>query len=96
MIQQIIVGLIVALAAFAVAKRYAPKGMKRAARAGTVRLAKALGWHWLADKLAQKAEAGASCGDGCGSCGNCAPSENEKNASTQTVSVESLKQSLRR
>jgi hypothetical protein len=96
MFQQIIVGLIVAVAAIAVVKRYAPKSIKRAVQIGVVRMSKALGWNSLADRLVQKAEAGASCGDGCGSCGSCDQSAGEKGAPVQSVSVESLTQTLRR
>ena len=96
MIQQIVVGLIVAIAAFAVLKRYAPKALKRAARIGSVRVAKALGWVSLADKMALQAEAGASCGDGCGTCGNCGSSSTKEQGPVQSVSVDTLKQTLRR
>lgn len=98
MIQELVVGLIVLCAAIVVLRRYAPKGLKRAARIGAVRVAKAIGWSSLAERLAQQAEAGAACGDGCGSCGNCGPSSSTQaqGGSTQSVSVESLKQTLRK
>jgi hypothetical protein len=99
MMQEIVVGLIVFCAALVVLKRYAPKGLKRAARIGTVRLAKALGWQSLADKLSLQAEAGASCGDGCGSCGSCGTTPTTTpttGPSVTTVSVEKLKETLRR
>ncbi|GEM_PF-2964793 len=96
MVQQIIVGLIVAIAAIVVFRRYAPKNLKRATRSGLVKLLKSLGWNSVAENLAQKAEAGASCGDGCGSCGSCGPANGEKATPVQTVSVEELKQTLRR
>ncbi len=98
MVQKIIVGLIVLCAAIVVLRRYAPKAVKRAARIGTVRAAKAIGWNLLAEQLAQQAEAGATCGDGCGSCGNCGPSPSGQThaGSTQSVSIERLKQTLRK
>ncbi|HEX7640927.1 MAG TPA: DUF6587 family protein [Burkholderiaceae bacterium] len=96
MIQEIVVGLIVSVAALAVLRRYAPNSLKRTARIAMVRIARMFGWNALADKLGQQAEAGASCGDGCGSCGSCGPSSNEKSGPVQSVSVEDLKQTLRR
>jgi hypothetical protein len=95
MMQQIVVALIVACAAVAVLQRYAPKAFKRAARISTVRAAKAIGWQSLADKLAQQAETGASCGDGCGSCGNCGTTSAPGPALT-SIPVEKLKETLRR
>ena len=96
MIQNIIVGLFVAMAAVVVIRRYSPGAAKRAVRIGVGRLAGALGWNTLAQRLALQAEAVASCGTGCGSCGNCASSANDKGAAEQSVSVESLKRTLRR
>ncbi len=92
--QEIIVTLIVLCAAVAVSRRYAPKSIKRAARIHGVRVAQAIGWRTLAARIAAQAEAGASCGDGCGSCGNCGtPAKPGANAS---ISVEALKQTIRR
>ena len=96
MVQEIVVGLIVFCAAIVVVRRYAPKAIKQAMRIGAVRLARLLGWSSLAERLAQQAEDGASCGDGCGSCGNCGSQTEDKSGPVQTVSVESLKETLRR
>ncbi len=95
MMQQIIVSLIVVCAAIVVLRRYAPKALKRAARIGAVRLAKACGWNDLAARLAQQAEAGASCGDGCGSCGNCGTTS-APGSTISSIPIEKLKETLRR
>lgn len=96
MIQPIIVAIIVACAAFAVLRRYAPKALKRVARVGTVRLIRSFGWNSMADKLAQHAESGAACGDGCGSCGNCGPASTGQGGTSQSILVSDLKQTLRK
>ena len=100
MLQQWIVGAIVAYAFWAVARRYLPKSLRRFLRSWAVRLARRIGWKRLAAKLEERAEAGASCGDGCGSCGNCGPSGKEVNADGEpkqfTVSVEALKSTAAR
>jgi hypothetical protein len=93
MMQEIVVGLIVAVAALVVARRYAPKAVKRAIRVGAVRAARTLGWNSLAARLAQQAEAGASCGGGCGNCG---PVSDKQSGAVQSISVDSLRQTRRR
>ena len=94
MTQEIAVGLIVAVAAIVVLRRYAPQALKRAARIVAVRLARALGWRALAERLARPAETGASCGDGCGTCGNCGTKAAPGHSTT--IPVEELKKTLRR
>jgi hypothetical protein len=71
--QEFIVALIVACAAFAVLKRYLPKTWKLALRARAAGLAKKAGWLGLAQKLesASSAAAASSCSDGCSSCDGC-------------------------
>ena len=71
MMQEAIVAVIVICAAFAVINRYAPKAVKRIARSWSARTAIRFGRHALAAKIERQAQAGASCGDGCGACGNC-------------------------
>lgn len=72
--QEWIVGLIVACAFFAVARRYMPKALRRAMRARLAPAARRFGWNSLAARLAA-AEQAASCSDGCGSCGGCGSDE---------------------
>jgi len=69
--QEAVVALVVACAFWAVARRYLPKSVRRAIRSWSVRVAKRLGWHRLADRLSVAEEKGGSCSDGCGSCGGC-------------------------
>jgi hypothetical protein len=96
MMQEAIVTLIVLCAAIAVLKRYAPKAAKQAARSWATRAMTKFGWHALAAKIAEKAEDGAACGSGCGSCGACG-SDTAKPAEKQsTISPEALKQTIQR
>lgn len=75
--QEWIVGLIVACAFLAVARRYMPKALRRALRTGLTRIAQRFGWNRLAARLVA-AEQAASCADGCGSCGGCGPAKLSK------------------
>jgi hypothetical protein len=70
MMQEFIVGLIVAYAACAVAMRYLPKRIRAAAREALANLFRRLGWNAAAVRL-ENARRAASCADGCGSCGGC-------------------------
>ncbi len=94
--QEIIVAVFVLCASVAVFRRYAPKSWRRLARIGAVRLATALALPALAARIAQQAEAGASCGDGCGSCGNCATTTPAKSGATGSISVEALRRTISR
>lgn len=69
--QETIVGLVVICAFWAVAKRYLPKAVRRAIRSQSVRMAKRLGWHRIAERLSAAGEKDGLCSDGCGSCGGC-------------------------
>jgi hypothetical protein len=71
MMQEWIVGAIVACAFWAVLKRYLPKAVRKAVRSRSVRLARRLGWNKLANRLEAEKKTVASCADGCGSCGGC-------------------------
>lgn len=71
MMQEWIVGAIVACAFWAVLKRYMPKALRKAVRSRSVRAARRLGWNKLADRLEAEKKTVASCADGCGSCGGC-------------------------
>ena len=99
--QEIIVAIIVICAAFAVIKRYAPRAAKQAFRSQSARIASRLGWHRFAAKIAERAEEGASCGNGCGSCGSCgnAPEQSQTSSAatnSTSISVEALKRTLPR
>ena len=72
--QELIVGVIVAVAFFAVLKRYLPKTVRRALRARLELAARRFGWESLAARLAVT-EQEASCADGCSSCGGCSSNE---------------------
>lgn len=69
--QEIIVALIVACAAFVVARRYLPASARNALRTWSAKAANKLGWPSMANKLT--AAAAQDCGSGCGSCKSCGP-----------------------
>ncbi len=94
--QEIVVAVIVAVAAFAVLRRYAPRSVKQAVRSHSVRLATRLGWHSMATKLRAPAENGAACGSGCGSCGSCGGTPTNPNTSSSSISVDALKRTIQR
>jgi hypothetical protein len=96
MMQEAIVTLIVFCAAVVVLKRYAPKTVKQAVRSWSARTAASLGWHAIAARIIEKAEDGASCGNGCGSCGSCSPATTESAEKKSTISVEALKRTISR
>jgi hypothetical protein len=96
MMQEFIVAVIVACAAVAVLKRYAPKALKQVARSWSARAATRIGWLALAERIERQAQAGASCANGCGTCGNCGANGNPSTAKQAIVTLESLKQTIRR
>ena len=79
--QEAIVALVVACAAWFVFRRYAPKRAKEGVRGALARGARKLGWKSIAQKLEQAAPATAGCGNGCGACGAC----DTPHAETETV-----------
>ncbi|MBS1187432.1 MAG: hypothetical protein H6R04_1450 [Burkholderiaceae bacterium] len=99
--QQAIVALIVAAAFWAVVKRYTPPPLRRRCRSLLAKSARHAGWRWLENRLNLPAQAAASsCADGCGSCGGCGPVAAKSDVHppdvTQTISLDALKQSMRR
>jgi hypothetical protein len=91
MMQEWIVAVIVGYAAWIVAKRYAPKPVRRFFRAWTVRTATRLGWTRLAMKFDISASAAVSCADGCGTCGGCGSAEVEAAPTQFTITPDALK-----
>jgi hypothetical protein len=70
--QEWIVAIIVAYAAWVVAKRYMPKAVKQTVRMQIARTAKKLGWGRVASKFEPDTQTvSSSCADGCGTCGGC-------------------------
>jgi hypothetical protein len=99
MMQEWIVGLIVVFAAWTVAKRYAPKAVRRAMRAGAGAVARRAGLNRWADRLQSAPAASASCDDGCGSCGGCAsetPSAPKNDSLRGAISVDQLRRTIPR
>jgi hypothetical protein len=85
MMQQWIVGAIVAYAFWAVLKRYMPKTVRKAVRSRAVRTARRFGWTALANRLEAEKKTVASCADGCGSCGGCGSNDEKPAADKKTV-----------
>jgi len=70
--QELVVGLIVAFAAWSILVRYTPQPVKTGVRRMTARVLQAVGLRKAAgyvDRLQEKAD----CSSGCGSCGGCGP-----------------------
>ncbi len=98
-IQQLIVGVIVASAAFFVGKRYLPNQLQHWVRSAIAGLAHKLHFEALAQKLdatpAPKAAAG--CDVGCSACNNCVSAESPLPANTKnTITPDALKRTIRR
>lgn len=69
--QEFIVGLIVAYAAWSLLVRYTPKAMRRRIRAQAVHALNRIGMKKLADRIANRDDS--DCSSGCASCGGCGP-----------------------
>jgi hypothetical protein len=94
--QEWLVGIVVVIAAFAVARRYAPASLKQWLRGLTARGARCAGWHALAARFEAKAASAGSCGDGCGSCGACGTSASPGPGGKNAISVEGLRKTAKR
>ena len=95
MMQQVIVGIIVLMAAWIVARKYLPKPVRRRVSAITARAARRIWMRSLARWLETDLPAASSCADGCGSCGNCGPTA-MPNDVTFAISADALKQTIKR
>jgi hypothetical protein len=91
--QEWIVAAIVACAFFAVLKRYAPKAMRRAVGERAAAAARSVGWNGIAAKW-EGVDQGASCGDGCGTCGGCGTKAAAPQADRVTVRVDAIKRKV--
>ena len=96
MIQESIVALIVAYAAWVVAKRYAPKPLRQRVRAWTVKAATRLGWTRIAAKFDAADSGASSCADGCGTCGGCGSDDTTPAAKQFTITPEALQRTILR
>lgn len=72
--QEWIVAIIVACAAWVVVKRYMPKTVTHTVRMQIARAAKKLGWSRIARKFELQTQT-AACADGCSTCGGCGSQE---------------------
>ena len=86
MIENIIVALIVALAALYAVKRYAPKWIAQKSGAWLADMLAAIGLHSVSKTITQSwvvvSPSGKSCGSGCGSCGGCSPAHSTSEPAT--------------
>jgi len=95
--QEAIVAIIVAVAVWSVLRRYAPKALRQTCRAWAARMARRVGWQTLEQRIEAKAQANASCADGCGACKNCGPVAGTSAPETRsTITPDSLKMTIRR
>lgn len=94
--QELVVAVIVVVAAVAVMRRYLPRTVKRGLRLGAARALRALGWESAALRLEREAEAAASCLTGCGSCGGCGPKDAGVTQTEFAITPESMKGNPRR
>lgn len=93
--QEAIVALVVLYAAWAVAKRYVPRPVRRFVRAWSARMARRAGWHRIAARLEAPAQAAASCADDCSSCHGCDPVKADA-GSRAAITPEALRHTTRR
>ena len=99
--QEMIVALIVAYAAWVVVKRYAPKALRTRVRGSVASAARQAGLASWAAKLETVPYASSSCSDSCGTCGGCAPDVSSKpdpDAATvqHGITVEQLRRTIPR
>lgn len=94
--QQSIVYLIVAYAAWVVGKRYAPVSLRRRLNAWLHAKCTDFGWSRMAEKFVPAASASASCGDGCSSCNSCATNEEVATTKEFSVTPDALRKTIRR
>ncbi|HJV75514.1 MAG TPA: DUF6587 family protein [Noviherbaspirillum sp.] len=94
MMQEFLVGLIVACAAWAVVARYAPKALTRGAGKLLASALKGMGLVRAADYLGNNLQ-GTSCADGCGSCGGCGPVKTPAKGAISTITPDALKRTAR-
>lgn len=88
--QGAIVAIIVACAAWAVIKRYAPQSLRRAARKSAAAAGRRLGWAWLEQRFNTESAVRT---DACSTCGGCA--SGKAGARRPMATPESLKRTLR-
>ena len=94
--QETIVALIVAYAAWVVAKRYMPKAIRQTVRASIVVAAKRLGWNSVAHKFEMEIQPAPACADACSTCGGCGATDTTPEKKQLTISVEALKRTASR
>lgn len=94
--EELIVGLIVALAAWVVVLRYMPSAARRKMRGMIAVALTGAGWDRAARRFEASAQAGASCADGCGSCGGCGSNQADLAQKEFAITADALKRTARR
>lgn len=94
--QELVVGLIVAFAAWSILVRYMPRAVKTSVRRLTARALHAMGLRKAANYVGRLQEK-ADCSSGCGSCGGCgpAPRSSRDDAKHSTTTPEALRRTAR-
>lgn len=94
--QELVVGLIVAFAAWSILVRYTPKVVKSSVRRVTARALQAMGLRKAAEYIGRLQEK-ADCSSGCGSCGGCGPAPRSGGSTSKQSSTtpEALRRTAR-
>ena len=97
MLQNLIVAVIVVLAAWAVARRYLPKTVRRRTAGFSARRARQLCLPRLAGWLEADLPAASSCGSGCGTCGNCGTGDTQASTPPEfSITPDALRRTIRK
>ena len=95
MLQDVIVGLIVAWALWVAAARLLPRALRGALRRQAARVAGLLGWARVARRLAAPASAAGGCG-GCDSCAGEPAGGAKVDRVVRGISAEALRRTIKR
>lgn len=95
MIQEMIVGLVVTLAACFVMVHFAPRTLRQAFHAVLTRLARRCQWTWLERKLIVRSLTQVAKQKGCGACNACTP-DSEQAKMCSSITPEKLQRTIRR
>jgi hypothetical protein len=95
MMQNLIVGIIVAAALWSVITHFAPHSLRQFLRLKVARLAHRFGWAWLERKLIVTSLTSSARSAACGTCNACDPLSQE-NENCSSITPEMLRRTIRR
>lgn len=95
MVQEVIVGIIVLIATWAVIMHFTPLRLRHTARNRLAQLANRCGWRWLESKLTVPTHTAATQSNACGNCTACSPPAANKET-VSTITPDRLKRTIRR